>query len=303
MISVIIPTYNYARYLMETLLSVSNQSYANWECIIIDDGSTDNTREVVDNFIKADVRFKYIYQQNKGVSSARNVGIKASTGDFIQFLDGDDLLQPDKLNNQLNYLIDYSSVDIVYSNFQHFNDGENPIYIHGEYLQKNKISLCGQNLIRLFLKGNFIRMNTPLIRKTVISDVGFFNENFISIEDWDFWLRCACKGKQFAFQETKNANAFVRVHSNGLSKNLITMKKFYLPVLQHTFANEKLNFSNNIILLSRYSVVLLDSFFKSDNQLIISNEKKLAFSVLAFGYSVLFFPFYFIIKVYNLIRK
>ncbi|KAB2867528.1 MAG: glycosyltransferase family 2 protein, partial [Bacteroidales bacterium] len=96
LISVIIPTYNAERFIIETLTSVINQSYTHWECIIIDDGSTDSTKEIIDEYCKADNRIKYYYQKNSGPSVARNVGVKIALGEYIQFLDSDDVLLPER---------------------------------------------------------------------------------------------------------------------------------------------------------------------------------------------------------------
>ena len=100
-VSIIVTCYNYAAYLQACLESVLQQSYSNWECIIIDDGSTDHTGKLAKSFVDLDSRFRYVYQQNQGVAVARNTAIELITGDYIQFLDGDDLLEIDKLKNQI----------------------------------------------------------------------------------------------------------------------------------------------------------------------------------------------------------
>ena len=87
LISVIVPCYNQAQYLDECLQSVLNQTYQNWECIIVNDGSPDNTHEIAESYCRKDARFKYFYKENGGLSSARNAGISISNGEFIQFLD------------------------------------------------------------------------------------------------------------------------------------------------------------------------------------------------------------------------
>jgi len=104
--------------------SVLNQTYAHWECIVVDDGSTDNTREVVELYLKADKRIRYVYQGNKGLSAARNLGLYESQGAYVQFLDSDDLIESKKLAFQVGYLEQHSDVDLVYSAVRFFRTGQ-----------------------------------------------------------------------------------------------------------------------------------------------------------------------------------
>lgn len=101
-VTVIIPSYNHGRYITRALNSVINQSFSNLEILIIDDGSTDNTSEIIKNIIKNDSRIKYIYQSNSGLSSARNLGLDHASGQWIQFLDADDVIHPDKIRAQID---------------------------------------------------------------------------------------------------------------------------------------------------------------------------------------------------------
>jgi glycosyltransferase involved in cell wall biosynthesis len=103
LVSIIIPAYNYSHFLFETLGDIQKQTYQNWECIIVDDGSSDNTKEVVAQIVKKDQRFIYIYQNNKGPNAARNNGINHSKGEFIQFLDADDKMEHHKLEVQVKF--------------------------------------------------------------------------------------------------------------------------------------------------------------------------------------------------------
>ena len=114
LVSIIVPCFNYAHFLPETLKSVSAQSFQNWECIIVDDGSADNTSEVATKFRLYDSRFRLISQSNCGLPAARNTGIQASVGEYIQLLDADDLITPEKLELQVAYLEKNRTVDIVY---------------------------------------------------------------------------------------------------------------------------------------------------------------------------------------------
>ena len=120
LISVIIPAYNYANFIAQTLDSVLNQTYKHWECLIIDDGSTDKTREVCEEYINKDSRLYYYYQPNKGRSVARNYGLSMAKGDYIQFLDADDFMSETKFEKQIFDFND-SAIFISYCNFSFFN--------------------------------------------------------------------------------------------------------------------------------------------------------------------------------------
>src|SRR4030042_5732999 len=104
LVSIIIPCFNQAQYLNEALDSIMNQTYSNWECIIVNDGSQDNTDELAKNWNKRDERFRYIKKENGGPSAARNTGLKIAKGEYIQFLDADDILECNKIEHQINYL-------------------------------------------------------------------------------------------------------------------------------------------------------------------------------------------------------
>ncbi|MBF1605067.1 MAG: glycosyltransferase family 2 protein, partial [Prevotella shahii] len=122
-ISVIVPCYNQEAFLDESLASVANQTYTNWECIIVDDGSTDSSALIAKAWQEKDARFKYFYQENKRVSGARNTGLTLAQGDLIQFLDGDDLLQPTKLEESVE-AFKREQCDIVVSNFSEIHKGK-----------------------------------------------------------------------------------------------------------------------------------------------------------------------------------
>ena len=120
LISVVIPAYNAEQFLDETLESVLSQTYENWECIIVNDGSTDNTESIAKKWCEKDSRFRLTNKENGGLSSARNWGIKESKAEYIAFLDADDILTPDSLEIRINTLLK-ENVDLVYSNAYRIN--------------------------------------------------------------------------------------------------------------------------------------------------------------------------------------
>ena len=120
LVSIIIPTYNRANFLRETLNSILTQTYKNWECIVVDDRSTDNTNQIVSNYIEQDERFKFYVRpcnRLRGGNAARNYGFEKSQGDYIQWFDSDDIMFPDYLQKRMDVFNDNSRVDIVFAAF------------------------------------------------------------------------------------------------------------------------------------------------------------------------------------------
>jgi glycosyltransferase involved in cell wall biosynthesis len=236
LVSIIVPCYNYAHFLSQTLDSVFAQTYQNWECIIIDDGSKDDTRLIANRYLQKDVRFKYIYQDNQGLSSARNTGISNSRGKFLQFLDSDDLIERRKLEVQVSLLTQHEHVDIIYSNMRYFLTEDHTSRIYCMWLKPEedrewmpKVSGSGNHVLDALLYENIMVVNSPLIRRSLLKDVGVFDEELKSWEDWDYWLRCAIKGKFFYYDDSELTLALVRIHANSMSKsNWAMMYNSYL---------------------------------------------------------------------------
>ena len=181
-VSIIIPTYNRANCIRETITSVLNQTYQNFEIIIIDDGSIDNTKEIIQAFL--DERIKYIFQEHNGLpASARNKGLKLAKGEYIAFLDSDDLWFPQKLKIQINFMKENPSILLVATNGLIF-----PLKPNMKVLSlKNNIKISFKEL----LQNNIIINSSVMMRKNVIQIIGFLDESFVLKygEDYDYWLR------------------------------------------------------------------------------------------------------------------
>lgn len=176
LVSVIVPCYNQAQYLSETLDSLLAQTYGNWECIIVNDGSIDNTEEIANKWIKKDKRFKYIAKQNGGLSSARNSGIKSANGEYILPLDSDDLIHPDYVQKAVEILISEPQIKLVYANAKKFGC-INQLWNLKPYLYKT------------LLEGNMIYCSA-IYRKADYFLTEGYDENMLSgLEDWDFWIQ------------------------------------------------------------------------------------------------------------------
>lgn len=188
-VSVIVPTYNSAQYISEAIDSVFNQTYEDWEIIVVDDGSTDNTKEVLRKYSS---KIGYFYQENKGPSSARNKGIKSAKGKYIAFLDADDMWMPEKLKLQMDVISKEPSIGLV-SCDGYIIDMDGVIQkqiTKRRYLNKKKLldDLLFRNVIGA----------TPslLVRKECFHVVGLFDETLAVGEDRDMWLRI-CRRYEF----------------------------------------------------------------------------------------------------------
>ena len=226
-VSIVIPTFNYGNFLPDTLKSIKNQTFENWECIVVDDGSTDDTKTVINRFISDDGRFKYFFQNNSGPSAARNNGIKLSSGEFIQFLDGDDLIEDKKLELQLQYFAEHPETDIVYGPARYFTSEQPDELLFDRYGENRpwmpQITSKGQPVLAEMLQRNIMAINCPLSRRNIFENCGYFDEQLKYYEDWEFWLRCALGGKYFAFLDRPNTAARVRFHPKSLSWSQVGM--------------------------------------------------------------------------------
>jgi glycosyltransferase involved in cell wall biosynthesis len=219
LVTIIIPTFNGALFIKESIDSSIGQSYKNIEVIIIDDGSTDNTKDIIEPYLVHE-NIHYIYQENKGLSGARNTGLKHSKGDYIQFLDSDDLLESTKVAKQIQFLEQNTEYFAVYSDTFYF-DGKKTNRIDS-YRPFEKLS--GLLLDRL-ISGNFIPVNSILLRKTDTT----FDEKLNVLEDWDFWLRLSLQNKKFSYLDEKLS--WVRIHQNSMSSDIDKMIRGELIVL------------------------------------------------------------------------
>lgn len=243
MVSVIVPCYNYAKFLCFALESLVAQDLQDWECIIVDDGSSDNTKEVAEGFARQDKRFRYIYQQNQGLSGARNTGIRHSTGRYLQFLDADDLLNKGKLALQSEYLQANDGVDIVYGDELFFNTENPAIKLKGRYSAENdyhklKISGKGECMVQVFCTDNFISVSSPLIKREIVDKVGYFDTSYKSYEDWHFWFRCAVAGLFYKYNPVPGTETYIRLGHASMMTNTrklieagIRIRKFMMPRL------------------------------------------------------------------------
>jgi len=172
LISIIVPCYNQAQYLDECLQSVLEQTYTDWECIIVNDGSPDNTEEIARKWVEKDSRFKYLHQENGGVAAARNYGIKNALGTWILPLDGDDKIAAQYIELASKKMIE--NYDIIYCKAEYFGDQSGEVILQSF----NEVLILLEN--QIFVSAFFPKKNWELVHG--------FDEELKGFEDWDFWL-------------------------------------------------------------------------------------------------------------------
>ena len=207
------PCYNAANYISQSIESVINQTYTNWELIIVDDGSTDNSKSICHSYLCRDNRIRYIYQENSKQAIARNKGITKANGELIAFLDADDLWLPQKLEVTLNQF-DLNQFDLIFTN-SFYTDS---IMIDLKCQNYSKMGIIkntyfGKNGIISFLEGNKIPILTAIVKKTCLLKVNGFDSTCVPAEDYDLWIRLLKNG--YKLQSIEHALAIYRIHENS----------------------------------------------------------------------------------------
>ncbi|MBI4059635.1 glycosyltransferase [Candidatus Giovannonibacteria bacterium] len=206
LVSIVIPAYNAEKYIKEAVDSALAQTYENVEVVVVDDGSTDGTKNVLESYVR-DGKIKYVYQKNAGLAGARNTGIRTARGEYIAFLDADDLFLPEKVTEQVKVLEEHPDYDVCYSDLTHFTDGQQRKFFHHRYHYPSG------NLFEPLLHKQFINPLAVFARRSVFEKYGFFDETLRRSEDWDLWLRWAHAGVKFFYLD--KPLAYYRVQSTG----------------------------------------------------------------------------------------
>jgi glycosyltransferase involved in cell wall biosynthesis len=211
-ISIIIPTYNCESYIAETINSVLNQTFSDFELIVIDDGSTDRTRQIVSSY-GASIRL--ITQANAGVCKARNRGIREAAGRYLCLMDHDDYWFPDKLSLQMDIMERHPEAGLVYSSFSWWFPDANGAFPRVEAYIENP---CPEGIdedfsgwiYHLLLLDCWVLTSSALIRAEVFGRCGMFDESLPYSEDWDLWLRIA---REYQFIKLKKSLTLYRQHA------------------------------------------------------------------------------------------
>ena len=227
LVSVVIPVYNSEQYITECIDSALTQTYQNIEIIIVDDGSTDNTVNIISEYNNELI--KLFHQKNTGSGAARNHGIEQASGTWIAFLDADDIWLPDKLQKQLKHCsdLDWSHTDL---------------YLHGDvYPRHTKTTELTPKhsgfILKNLLVENSIGTSSVIIKKEILQKLGAFNTDLRALQDWDLWLRVAAENQICYIDEPL---VYYRVHSSSVSRNVRKTLPYHLNLIKNVFSQNGL---------------------------------------------------------------
>lgn len=227
-VSVVVPAYNVRSYIEDALVSLERQSFDKFEVIVVDDGSTDDTAEVVKPFCERDSRFQLVQKQNGGLSSARNYGIHHACGEYIALLDGDDVYEQDKLAVHVALLDRDADVGVAYSASRAVREDGRSTFM---YLSGKPIT--SDPLLALLCKNFIGHGSNAVFRRAVFDQVGEFDETLRSSEDVDFWLRVAVQ--RWRFDREPRVLCRYRVRPSGLSFNVLQMQRCCTQVIESAY--------------------------------------------------------------------
>jgi len=229
LVSIIIPAYNAERFIAETIDSVISQDYPDWELLIVNDGSTDSTKSIIDTYAKRDERITTIHKTNSGVSDSRNTGIKHAKGDYIFFLDADDVWNPNNVSEKVNYL-NKEKVDAVYSSCELINESSIPM---NSFL-KGAANVTLSDI--LSSKGNYTTAPSGIVvTKQVLEKIKGFDVHLSNNADTDFFISILAAKFKIGFITT--ALWKYRIHEGNMSKNVKLLEKDILYVLHKAKKN------------------------------------------------------------------
>ena len=232
-ISAVIPAYNAEKYIARSIDSVLNQTCPVDEIIVVDDGSTDNTADMVKHYGD---KIRYIYQDNQGISGARNTGIKNTQGDYVAFLDSDDYWCPDKLERQMSLAEEHPEYGLLASRCDKIQCAENIKKPNRPLSYQSRRGKSGWVLNDLF-QANFIRTSSVIIRRDCFDKVGLFDEKQKQAQDYDLWLRMAAE-YQVGF-----INEFLTVYVDnpkGISGDGLIGRLYVLQALEKSYLKQKI---------------------------------------------------------------
>jgi glycosyltransferase involved in cell wall biosynthesis len=229
LVSVIIPNYNHAQYLSDAIQSVLNQTYHNFEIIVVDDGSTDNSREVIGRFGN---QVRAIFQQNQGLSAARNTGIRVARGAYIGVLDADDMYEPNFMMILVSLLQNHPEADGIYCGYQFVDHLNNPLP------QIEARSIPSDRLYQDLVDGNFLVPESMFVRRHCYETIGLFDESLRALEDVDMWLRIT---GQYKIIGTTHILTRHRILPGSMSTDPTRQFQNRLAVVKKHFGPEPLN--------------------------------------------------------------
>lgn len=230
LVSIIIPTYNRASVIAETFESVFLQTYQNWECVIIDDRSNDNSFDIINNFIQRDSRFKFIVKNNnqkKGASASRNIGLDHAKGDYIQFLDSDDLLHSEKIEHQVAILNENDRFTISTCQWERFENSTEEIKEFQDKADYRNFNDTEEYFKIIGKYGGFFPPEAFLLSRDIINFSGYWNESLTNNDDGEFFFRIILNASKIVFAEKSIVYHRKAVQGNENLSELDSHEKLY----------------------------------------------------------------------------
>ena len=255
-VSVIIHTYNNEKFIAETVESVLNQTYKDYEIIVVDDGSADGTRDALVPYMQ---KIRYHYKENGGIASAKNAGISLSETEFVAFLDHDDLWAPDKLQLQMEHFNENPQIGLVYAKYTSFRDGK-------ELRTKPEKGYSGW-IFKELLSKSFIQTSTVVVKRECLDAVGPYDETFSLGDEYDMFLRIA---RKFQCGFVDKGLTRYRVHDTNASNNDFLFDNENLGVYKKIYNNfTDLDGVEKKILrkrIARYSMKVAEGLYRQGKQ-------------------------------------
>jgi len=281
LVSIIIPTYNRAYLIGETLDSILAQTYANWECIVVDDRSTDETVSILENYCKNDDRFRYIIKASlikQGASISRNIGLNEARGEYIQFLDSDDILANHKIEKQLNLLIHESKFTISTCKWGKFDRISDSLKIFENCVDYRNFENIKDYFDLIGLYGGFFPSHNFLMSKEIVNFIGYWNENLAMNDDGEFFFRLLLNSNKIVFENetyvlyrTQNKDNLSLLNSKekaiGLINSWKLIESLYITKYQEkksTYINKKKEAIYNELKNEYYQLIIENRYFFSE---------------------------------------
>lgn len=260
--SIIICCYNSEKYLKYTLESVINQSYKLWELIIIDDGSSDKTKSIIDKYITKNSKIKYFYQNNSGFASARNFALKEAANEWVVILDHDDIALQNRLEIHANQITKHPNVKLFFGDTIHFKDDGSKIRNNFDIFNLKKITLeKGKVYESLLIEGCFIDSESVVFSKNAAKKIGKFNIKYKYLADYEFFCRM---GLHYDFAMTNQILSKWRVHESQATNKMDTIYKKELLIFYVKNILSSSSIKIKIILIIRIIKGIIKSIIKKN---------------------------------------